>query len=96
MSEEKLYLCVCSGEGLVFSVDEDGLLLSIWRVGSLDTGWRTRLWHIWQIVKHGRPNHDDIILDWRTFGEFRGALDKAVGDYLIMKQKADKHDPPPS
>lgn len=79
MSQETLYICECGGEGIIFELDKDNeLLLSIWRVGTLDTSWRARWEHIKQILKHGRPHNDDIILDWGTAQIFLQKLDEAV------------------
>lgn len=78
MSEERLFLCTCGGEGITFQVDEDGLMLAMWRVGGVDTGWRNRLRHIWQIIKRGHPYTDDMILDWDTAWIFDNRLHDAI------------------
>ena len=63
----KIFQCACSGEGLTLDYDEeDGLLISLWRIGERATDWRTKLRHIREILKNGHPFTDDIILSRET------------------------------
>jgi hypothetical protein len=58
--------CTCHSEGLMVEADEDSLYLSIWERGyghDNTLSWKQKLRYIWQILKHGKPYGDQIVLD---------------------------------
>ena len=56
--------------------------VSFWQRGYItDTSWRYRLKNIWQILKHGRPYGDEVILENKDLIE----LKEYVHEQLMKK-----------
>ena len=66
--KQKYIKCSCGSEGLflIKFADEDEIYLSVWQMGYCQNN-KLRLWdkirYIWQIVKTGKPFHDQLVLD---------------------------------
>ena len=66
MNKTVFIKCTCHSEGIMIEADEDSLYLSIWERGYKDDNsftWKQKLRYIWQILKHGKPYGDQIVLD---------------------------------
>jgi len=66
MNKTVFIKCTCHSEGIMIETDEDCLYLSIWERGYKDNNsftWKQKLRYIWQILKHGKPYGDQIVLD---------------------------------
>ena len=81
----KIFKCDCNTEGIVVTKIDDALEdcegspfieLSFWKYGQCGRyDWRFRLKTIWNIIKHGTPYLDMVIL--------RTDVAKEFGEYLI-------------
>lgn len=61
----RLIECSCFVEGLQFQKWSDGdVYVALWKQTAYlgGRGWRQRLRHIWQIIRHGDPWADEIML----------------------------------
>lgn len=66
MNKTVFIKCTCHSEGLMVEADEDSLYLSIWERGygqDSTLSWKQKLRYIWQILRHGKPYGDQIVLD---------------------------------
>ena len=66
MNKTVFVKCTCHSEGIMIETDEDSLYLSIWEHGyrgDNSLSWKQKLRYIWQVLKHGKPYTDQIVLD---------------------------------
>ena len=64
--KHEFVLCDCYGHSLLLLSDEEDkqLYLTMFQYGynSKSYSWKTKLRHIWTIIKYGHPYTDEIIL----------------------------------
>ena len=68
MNKTVFIKCTCHSEGIMIEADSemDALFLSVWERGYRGDNtltWKQKLRYIWQILKHGKPYGDQIVLD---------------------------------
>jgi hypothetical protein len=72
MNKTVFIKCTCHSEGIMIEADSelrDVLFLSIWERGyKYDNSftWKQKLRYIWQVLKHGKPYGDQIVLDRKS------------------------------
>lgn len=68
MNKTAFIKCTCHSEGVMVEADNecDTLFLSIWERGYKDDNslsWKQKLRYIWQVLIHGKPYTDQIVLN---------------------------------
>lgn len=89
---ERLVTCECHVEGIHLTrfKDDPDLYLSMWeaRYYNGKPDWRTRLRHIWRIIRTGRPFDDELVLGPEATRQVLGFLLDAPKDAHIYWTKA--------
>ena len=80
---DKLYKCECYAEGLTKSIwtDSKHIILEIWTMGynnSLPMPWMDRFREIWRILRHGKSNLGEVVLDYETANELADDIKKDI------------------
>ena len=79
---KSLYICECFTHGFTVSVEDGQVQLVAWSYGTAGSrlGWWNRLRWVWQIMRHGQPYNDEMILEPQAAEKLAQALMGAAAD----------------
>lgn len=86
MADTEFFVCNCGGEAVALCQYRckgkiEFLGLALWRYGAdCNFGWRWQLRHIWNIIRHGHPYVDDIILSAENARDLGEKLIELAGE----------------